>query len=61
MIRKVGRVSRDWFIDGMQVPWDKVKDRDERYEVSAEKKREARKGIEPPEIHADADACWLGK
>jgi hypothetical protein len=43
------------------VPWDKVKNRDERYGVSTEKKKEARKDIEPAEIHEDADFCWKGK
>jgi hypothetical protein len=42
------------------VPWDKVKDRDERYEVST-KKREARKSIEPAQIHAGVDSCLKKK
>ena len=54
--RLAGRMT-----DALQVPWDKVKDRDERYEISTEKKREARKGIESPPIHEDADSCWKGQ
>ncbi|KAJ8064601.1 hypothetical protein OCU04_006931 [Sclerotinia nivalis] len=41
-----------------QVPWDKVKDRDERFHVDTMKKREARKGIESVDIHEDADQVW---
>jgi len=44
-----------------QVPWDKVKERDERFGVSTKEKREARKGIEGVEIHEDADVCWKEK
>jgi len=44
-----------------QVPWEKVKDRDEKYGVGTVKKREARKGIEGVEIHADSDGCWKGQ
>jgi hypothetical protein len=40
------------------VPWDKAKDRDERYDVDTLKKREARKGIEATMVHEDADGCW---
>jgi Protein of unknown function (DUF1264) len=40
------------------VPWGKVKDRDERYDVDTMKKREARKGIEATRVHEDADGCW---
>jgi hypothetical protein len=40
------------------VPWDKVKDRDQRYGVDTMKKREARKGIEEFKVHEDADGCW---
>jgi hypothetical protein len=43
------------------VPWDKVKDRDERYGVSTERKKEVRKEIEPVNIHGDADSCWEGR
>ncbi|EPE34598.1 hypothetical protein GLAREA_10292 [Glarea lozoyensis ATCC 20868] len=41
-----------------QVPWDKVKERDEKYGVDTMKKREARKGIEAFKVHEDADGCW---
>lgn len=43
------------------MPWDKVKDRDERYGVNTSQKREKRKGIEGVKIHGDADSCWEGK
>jgi hypothetical protein len=42
----------------IQVPWDKVKDRDARYGVDTMKKREVRKEIEEHKTHPDADACW---
>ncbi|TGO19695.1 hypothetical protein BTUL_0003g01520 [Botrytis tulipae] len=44
-----------------QVPWDKVKERDQRFGVDTQKKREARKGIESVEIHEDADQVWKEK
>ncbi|TGO81981.1 hypothetical protein BPOR_0955g00040 [Botrytis porri] len=44
-----------------QVPWDKVKERDERFGVDTMKKREARKGIESVDIHEDADQVWKKK
>jgi hypothetical protein len=34
-----------------QVPWEKVKDRDERFGVETRRKKE---------IHQDADGCWKG-
>lgn len=40
------------------MPWDKVKERDERFGVETQKKRKAREGIESVEIHGDADGCW---
>jgi len=46
------------FTKDEQVPWDKVKDRDARYGVSTQKKRELRKDIEGIEVHEDADGCW---
>jgi len=46
------------FTKDEQVPWDKVKDRDERYGVNTEKKREIRQGIQGLEVHEDADGCW---
>ncbi|KAH8790270.1 hypothetical protein BGZ57DRAFT_59723 [Hyaloscypha finlandica] len=46
------------FTKDEQVPWDKVKDRDERNGVETSRKKEARKGIEGVEIHEDADSCW---
>jgi hypothetical protein len=48
-------------VDNLEVPWQKVKDRDERYGVETSRKKEIRKGIEGVEIHADADRCWDGK
>jgi hypothetical protein len=42
----------------MQVPWDMVKGRDERFGVNTEKKRERRRVIEPHQVHGDADSCW---
>ena len=56
-----GSLIREVMTDEMQVPWDGVKNRNERYEVSSEKKREARKGIERAQIHEDADSCWTEK
>jgi len=41
-----------------QVPWEKVKDRDKRFRVSLEQKKEARKDIEHAKIHPDTDECW---
>jgi len=46
------------FTKAEQVPWEKVKERDERFGVVSEDKREARKGIESVEISEDADGCW---
>ena len=43
------------------MPWDKIKDRDERYKVNTERKKEVRKAIESAKIHEDADSCWRGK
>lgn len=42
----------------LQVPWDKIKDRDERYGVETGRKKGARKDIVAAEIHGDADQCW---
>lgn len=50
----VSRNDADW----LQVPWEKVKDRDERYGVDTGKKKEARKEIRAFEPHQDADGCW---
>ncbi|TEY39067.1 hypothetical protein BOTCAL_0469g00020 [Botryotinia calthae] len=47
--------------DSRYVPWDKVKERDERFGVDTQKKREARKGIASVDIHADADQVWKEK
>ncbi|APA08063.1 hypothetical protein SS1G_00289 [Sclerotinia sclerotiorum 1980 UF-70] len=46
------------FTGDEQVPWDKVKERDERFHVDTMKKREARKDIESVDIHEDADQVW---
>lgn len=35
-----------------------VKERDEYFKSSTEKKREIRKGIEMPELHEDLDSAW---
>jgi hypothetical protein len=40
------------------VPWEKIKDRDERYGVSTDEKREQRSGIENVSVHEDADQSW---
>ena len=40
------------------MPWDKVKDRDERFGVETSRKQEARKGIEEFKVYEDADGCW---
>jgi len=42
------------------VPWEKVKNRDERYGVETGKKKQARKEIEHVKVHEDADGCWKG-
>lgn len=44
----------------MQVPWDKIKDRDARYGVDTKEKKEKRKqaGISEVRVHPDADGCW---
>lgn len=49
------------FTKNEHVPWDKVKDRDERYGIDTSNKREARKGIKGVDIHEDADGCWKEK
>jgi len=46
------------FTKDEQVPWEKVKERDERFGVSTEGKREKRKIIEAVDVHQDADSCW---
>ncbi|KAF8866702.1 DUF1264-domain-containing protein [Acephala macrosclerotiorum] len=46
------------FTKDEQVPWEKVKDRDESYGVDTGHKKEVRKGIEDVKIHEDADSCW---
>ncbi|RDW88791.1 hypothetical protein BP6252_00823 [Coleophoma cylindrospora] len=46
------------FTQDSQVPWEKVRDRDERYGVSTEQKKVKRQGIEGVNIHEDADGCW---
>ncbi|CAD6439739.1 a46b4de8-7c28-4d10-a438-f9bdc7c8f3b9 [Sclerotinia trifoliorum] len=46
------------FTGDEQVPWNKVKERDERFHVDTMKKREARKDIESVDIHKDADQVW---
>ncbi|KAH6680370.1 hypothetical protein B0J14DRAFT_264357 [Halenospora varia] len=46
------------FTEGSQVPWEKVKDRDERFDVSTEGKMKARRGIERVRVSEDADGCW---
>lgn len=46
------------FTKNEQVPWEKVKERDERYGVETSRKKEVRKGIEGVEIHEDVDSCW---
>jgi len=46
------------FTSDEQVPWDKVKERDERFGVSTQRKKEKRAGIPDAEVHGDADGCW---
>jgi hypothetical protein len=53
-------VSQNVMLIKIQVPWEKVKDRDERFGVETSRKKEARKGIESVTIHQDADGCWKG-
>ncbi|KAI9646551.1 hypothetical protein NHQ30_004546 [Ciborinia camelliae] len=55
----VGRpVLMGSFTGEEQVPWEKVKERDERFGIDTEKKRDARKGIESVDVHEDADQAW---
>lgn len=42
----------------IQVPWEKIKERDEKYGVSSQVKKEKRAGIPDVDIHGDADGCW---
>ncbi|CCU75183.1 DUF1264 domain protein [Blumeria hordei DH14] len=44
-----------------QIPWETVRNRDERYGIKTEKKRDLRQRIESPEILDDADSCWKGR
>ncbi|KAI6245828.1 hypothetical protein HI914_06082 [Erysiphe necator] len=46
------------FIRDEQVPWDVVKQRDNRFGVQTTRKREIRSQIEDAIIHEDADCCW---
>lgn len=41
-----------------QVPWDKIRDRDEKFGISSSVKKQLRSQIESFEIHEDADSCW---
>ncbi|KFY45623.1 hypothetical protein V494_00877 [Pseudogymnoascus sp. VKM F-4513 (FW-928)] len=46
------------FTKDEQVPWDKIKDRDERFGIDSTKKRHTRSDIPPVPPHQDADSCW---
>jgi len=46
------------FTSDEQMPKGMLEDRDRRFNVSSEKKKESRRYIEEPEIHADADWTW---
>jgi hypothetical protein len=46
------------FTSDEQVPMDMLADRDRRFNVSSEKKKESRRHIAEPEVHGDADATW---
>ena len=46
------------FTSDEQLPKAKLEDRDRRFNVSSEKKKESRKHIAEPDIHPDADATW---
>jgi hypothetical protein len=46
------------FTSDEQVPMEMLADRNRRFGVSSEKKRESRRHIAEPEVHADADATW---
>ncbi|POS85759.1 hypothetical protein EPUL_002430 [Erysiphe pulchra] len=41
-----------------QVPWDVIKNRDERFGIETTRKKDIRKEIKDIEIHEDADCCW---
>ena len=43
-----------------QVPWYRVRERDERYGVQTARKKEVREraGLAGVEVHEDADGCW---
>jgi len=46
------------FTKDEQVPWNKIKDRDQRFGIETSRKKIARKDIAAVEIHGDADQCW---
>ncbi|KAH0490399.1 hypothetical protein TgHK011_001869 [Trichoderma gracile] len=51
------QLMTSYVADG-QLDWRLVRERDERFGVSSEKKKEARKDIEEPRVHEDADYAW---
>jgi len=46
------------FTSDEQVPWTKLKDRDERYGVETSQKKTARTEVPAAKIHKDSDQCW---
>ncbi|TAQ90815.1 hypothetical protein B7494_g886 [Chlorociboria aeruginascens] len=46
------------FISDEQAPWERIKERDERFGVSTEEKKKQRSEIVTEEIHEDADQWW---
>jgi len=46
------------FTSDEQVPWDKVKERDDRFGVNTAVKKEKRAELPDAKVHADADDCW---
>lgn len=46
------------FTKDEQVPWNKVKDRDQRFKIDTGRKKTARKDLKAVDIHKDADQCW---
>ncbi|ETS01601.1 DUF1264-domain-containing protein [Trichoderma reesei RUT C-30] len=51
------QLMTSYIADG-QLDWRLVEERDERFGVSSERKKEGRRDIEEPRVHQDADYAW---